>query len=46
MLLYMHRADAAYALTSRAVIGYPTRVIYYPGNFLLPDTTRVPKINI
>jgi hypothetical protein len=30
------------------VPGYPTgtRVIYYPGNFLLPETTRVPEIKI
>jgi hypothetical protein len=29
------------------VPGYPsgTRVFFYPGNFLLPETTRVPKIN-
>ena len=31
-------------ITARAAAG--TRVIYYPGNFLLPETTRVPEINM
>ena len=31
-----------YNTLSRAAAG--TWVIYYPGNFLLPDTTRVPEL--
>jgi len=29
-------------------VGLPlgTRVIHYPGNFLLHDTTRIPEMNI